>query len=55
MIILERIGNDYFLNGKKGDYFNFNFDGKYKQQSYIMYQDKKGRWVAKWTFYGNLK
>ena len=55
MIELKQIENKYFLNGKEGNFSNFNLDGKYKQRSYIMYFDNDiKKWVTKWTFYGNL-
>jgi hypothetical protein len=57
MIELKQIGNEYYLNGVRGDYSTlskFNYNGKYKQKSFIV-TIEKGRICYKWTFYGNLK
>lgn len=50
MITLLQINNDYFLNGVKGDYSNFNMDGKYKQISYTIWIDKQNRTCKEWLF-----
>ena len=53
-IVLEQINNEYFLNGKKGDYSDFNNDGKYKQISYNIFVDKDGKTHKVWEFAGTL-
>lgn len=53
-IVLEQINNEYFLNGKKGDYSDFNNDGKYKQISYNIFVDKDGKTHKVWEFEGTL-
>ena len=53
-IVLEQINNEYFLNGKKGDYSDFNNDGKYKQISYNIFVDKDGKTHKVWEFAGYL-
>lgn len=53
-IILEQIGNEYYLNGKKGDYSDFNYDGKYKQTNYNVFVDDKGKTHKVWEFAGTL-
>lgn len=53
-IVLEQIGNEYYLNGKKGDYSDFNYDGKYKQTNYNVFVDDKGKTHKVWEFAGTL-
>lgn len=57
MIELKQIDNEYYLNGVRGDYSTlnrFNYDGKYKQKSFYVTIDNKGRRCYTWIFYGNL-
>lgn len=54
-IKLEQIdGEGYYLNGKKGDYGDFNYDGKYKQTAYYIFIDDKGRAHRVWEFTGKI-
>lgn len=53
-IVLEQIGNEYYLDGKKGDYSDFNYDGKYKQTNYNVFVDDKGKTHKVWEFEGTL-
>lgn len=55
MIELKQIGNDYYLNGVKGNYMTFNMTGIYKTKSYYVYIDEKGQIIRVWKFYGKLK
>ena len=55
MIELKQIGNDYYLNGVKGDYMTFNMTGIYKTKSYYVCIEGKGQIVRVCKFYGKLK
>ena len=49
MITLVQRGNDYYLNGVKGDYSSFNYNGKHEQISYsVAIED--GQTVRTWRF-----
>lgn len=55
-IVLEQIdGEGYYLNGQKGDYGDFNYDGKYKQTNYYIFIDEQGRAHRVWEFAGKLQ
>ena len=49
MITLKQIGNDYFLNGIKGDYWNYNFNGEKEQISYTC-SIENGEIIREWKF-----
>ena len=49
-VTLKQVNNDYYLNGQKGNYSNFNMDGKLKQLCYAPYINNKGQQVRLWIF-----
>ena len=49
MITLKQVGNEYFLNGVKGDYWNYNFNGEKEQISYSC-SIENGKTVREWKF-----
>lgn len=49
MITLVQRGNDYYLNGVKGDYSSFNYDGEHEQIGYSV-AIENGVTVRTWRF-----